>query len=186
MAFIIQIHHIPVPNIDSIVPLYYVDSENMTGYTTSMHGVCLTFIRKNIDKNNLSDDIRKKDHCVKNVDKIYEKSKDGYYYTADENNNIFVMYKKTLCTGYIYNSIIVEKIFSLKCTKGNRICPKVFEKSTDKYIDFVSELKNRTSDYRNRNNNIESIDHLIKNSYKQEMTKITINHINLNNLNNCS
>jgi hypothetical protein len=89
------------------------------------------------------------DHHVKNEQEIYEKN-DGYYYTYDTKKRIFTMYERSLSRGYIYNSVIVSKIFMLTYLEGPKVIPQLNKKTTSKFEDFDSELKASIQAYRDR------------------------------------
>lgn len=118
------------------VPELYVDSINSTSYLTELHNYCAKFIRTNTDSETES-----KSRLVKDEKEISTKD-NGYWYTFDEKSQTITMYKKSQSLGYIYNSSIVEKVFTMTYVKCPKVVPKVF---TEKNIfnDFSQELKEK-------------------------------------------
>jgi len=167
MAFIVQTFHLPNTKEEDIKkPIIFVDTINVSSYTVEMHNVCLRYIRDNSDDDDGSYRIFKFDQkafTIKREQDIRSKP-DGLYYIADEATNTFVMYRIERSLGFFYDSTKIEKVFSLKCVPGIRICPSVLEKTSDKEkasktdvdsvkkepIDFMSELKSRAIQYRDR------------------------------------
>jgi len=158
MAFIVQTFHLPnVKEEDIKKPILFVDSLNVSSYTVEMHGVCVRYIRTNDGSDKVADSriFKAENHSVKNEQDIKTKP-DGYYYVVDDKKNIFVMYKIQRYNMLFYTSTSIEKIFTLTCIPGKRVCPVIFDKSSDKGISFESELKAKVTSYRNRTGKIDN------------------------------
>lgn len=157
MAFIVQTFHLPNTKEEDIKkPILYVDSLNVSSYAVEMSKICVSYVRANTEIKPTDDKLadshrfRTSIHSVKHESEIRDKP-DSYYFVANDKDNIFVMYKKYKSVGYIFNTTIINKIFTLTCISGKKVCPKVFDKGPEnKAISFEDELKARVAKYRDR------------------------------------
>lgn len=162
MACIIQtVNLTTLTDEDNIRPILYIDSINVSSYPIEMHRECIKYIRENTDPHTISEGhvFKSETHSVQKEQDIKEKP-DGFYYIANNKDNIFIMYKKHTSIGRIFNSITIEKVFTLTCIKCGKVCPKVFEKTeteTNVFNVFTDELKKKVASLRNRIDNMPSI-----------------------------
>src|SRR5579872_1754579 len=161
MACIIQTFNLPIITEDNGKPILYIDSINVSSYPIEMHRECIKYIRENTDPNTISEGhvFKSESHSVQKEQDIIEKP-DGYYYIANNKDNIFIMYKKYTSLGLFYNRSLIEKVFTLTCNQCKKVCPKVFEKSeteTNVFNVFTDELKKKVASLRNRIDNMPSI-----------------------------
>lgn len=134
---------------DTLTPVVYVDSINQNSYPVEMHNICIKYIRENNFDISIDSPSKRFANIVKTQIDINDKP-DGYYYTVDEKNLIFTMFKKHTSVGYFYTSVNVSKLFTLTCAECPRIVPQVFNKPT-LFEAFTDELKFRVEDFKNRN-----------------------------------
>jgi hypothetical protein len=161
MAFIVQTFHTPTQNVkeeEKNKPILFVDTINVSSYTVEMHGVCIRYIRENTDPRSVPEFhlFKSGNYTIKKEQDINTKP-DGYYYVANEKSNIFVMYKIQRSIGIFYTSTMIEKIFTLICVPGTRVCPRLVEKNSDnKFLDFASELKSKVANYHDRSRDVDN------------------------------
>lgn len=143
------------------LPVIYIDSINSESPLIEMHGICLRYIRESIEKTREESKIKKvlkneiisivpetggiQQYIVKNIDDIYKRN-DGFWVVEDSKNQTVSLFTKTLSKGYLYNSSVVEKIFTLTATKCPKVVPQIPKKAT-LFESFSSELANRVSLY---------------------------------------
>jgi hypothetical protein len=115
----------------NIIPVEYIDCADKSICVEEMFNIIIKYVKDSIYPVSVSDE---KDYYVaNNCTDIYYNKKDGYWITIEEdskNNKIVVLYKKTTRTGYIYNSCIVKKIFSLMAMECNIVVPNLVPKSS--------------------------------------------------------
>jgi len=129
-------------------PLVYVDSINSESYLAEMYNYTTKYIRESDEsKNHLI--VKRINHMAKDENDIYYNKKDGLWIVSDEKQCILTLYKKTTRKGYLYNSIYMDKIFTLSYKKCSKIVPQVFKK-TSKHDNFKMELAEKVLSFKNR------------------------------------
>lgn len=138
-------------------PIIYVDSINDTSYIKEMNSIIVKYIRQNIGSNDEQKIVKKINHIAKDYNDIYYNKKDGYWIVCDDKNKSITLYIKQIATGFLYNSHIVSKIFTLSYVKCPRIVPLLFDKKNE-HLNFIDELKFSVKKYRQRRMGTESND----------------------------
>ena len=142
-------------------PVIYVDSMNTESPAIEMHSICLRYIRESLEKNREDAKLKKvlntdkiqvvsetggiHQYIVKNIDDIYNRV-DGYWIIEDNKNQTITLFMKKLSKGYLYNSSVVEQIFTLTSQKCGKVVPQLPKKMT-LFESFSSELANKVSLY---------------------------------------
>ncbi len=129
-------------------PLIYIDSINKENFIVEMYNIVIRYIRENTEYIK-EPSIKRIKHMANNENDIYYNKSSGYWILSNEKDNIVSLYLKKTIIGFVYNSIVVEKVFELTCKECQKIVPQVFKKST-LFDDFSSELSDRVSKYRER------------------------------------
>lgn len=131
------------PENQNILPVLYIDSINKSCYVDEMINYAIRYIRETTN-NNISN---RGDYITTTLENIHNNCDNGYWITIDEKE--VSLYKKETCVGNFYNSIYVNRIFTLSFSVCPRIVPKILKK-TSLFDNFTDELKASVNSYRNR------------------------------------
>ncbi len=134
----------------------YIDSINKESYLTEMYSICIKYIREKNEnelndtkKNNYKPMIRDQ-ILAKDENDIFYNKVDGHWIIETEKNKIITLYQRRTLNGIIYNSTLVEKLFSLTYNECSRTVPKVFEKPQTPFENFSKELSEKVIAFRDR------------------------------------
>lgn len=135
---------------DALECVFYIDSINKESYIAEMYNYCVRYIREKTDISNSEPMIFKREKFMASTEtEIRNEKEDGFWIIGDEKNRIVTLYKRLTYAGRFYDSIYVNKVFTLTCQECSKIVPQVFKKSS-LYEDFTEELTARVTTFKNR------------------------------------
>jgi len=134
-------------NVQNTIAICYVDSMTKSSYMNEMINHTVKYIRENITP--VDQPINRNDRMALNYQDIQYNRNDGYWIVEDLENNMVTLYKRSTSIGNLYNSVYVEKIFSLTFNECPRIVPKILKPNT-LFENFTDELKLSVSNFKNR------------------------------------
>ena len=122
----------------SVEALTYIDSINKESYMTEMYTICLKYLRekKEMDTNILHFEPLKRERLMAGDEKDIWYNKNDGYWIIETDNHTLTLYQRQTLVGKIYNSTLVDKLFTLTYSECSRTVPKVFEK-TSPFDNFI-------------------------------------------------
>lgn len=134
-------------------PILYIASINTDGYALEMRNIIVRYIRETLNENtsekyscNKYMEIKYINHLAKDENDIYYNKEDGYWIIENEKEHNIILYQRKKIIGFVYNTIQINKLFSLTYKECPKIVPQVFKKTTE-FDNFVNELTNRVATY---------------------------------------
>lgn len=132
----------------------YVDTINKDSYVAEMYNMCIKYIRTKTVINDESIVYKREKFLAIDETDIYYNKGDGYWIVANEKDKIITLCKRVTFKGMIYNTIYIEKIFTLTCNECPKIVPKIFKKPST-FETFTEELTTTILAFRNRTNTLD-------------------------------
>lgn len=131
-------------------PVIYVDTINENGYISEMTNIMIRYIR-NLQQNDvksLKNEIKIQDYLAKDICDV-QKKKDGLWIVYDAKTKTTTLVEKTTSLGYIYNSTIINNIFTLSYKLCKRVVPQLI-KNVSLFDSFKIELSAKVGEYKDR------------------------------------